>query len=465
MSKLIVNEIEKYDAGQLTITTGTNVSIGSNLTVGGTIAGSFSVSDITTAINSISATQLSDITSVGSGSIITTTERNKLSGIEDLADVTDATNVAAAGALMDGVAELADLADVASTAPSDGQVLTYDTVNGWQPETPSGGGTIDGSGTADYIAKWSDSDTLTDSLIEDDGTTVSVGGNLNVDSNTLYVDATNNRVGVGISNPDSIFTIARGATSDYSLKFHRGNRTNQGIYTDGSGITLQGVDATNGYTAIRILGDIVDSNDYDYIRFDTHNAERMRITSGGQLLVNTTSSLYSLVRLSVKQTTGDRTMEVWSAWSGDQGTEALNITKYDNVSTTNQVFQRFVINNGSTNSGQINANGASQAAFGSYSDIRLKENIEDLPNQLNKINSLRPVEFDYLDGSGHQIGFIAQEMQEVYPDAVGEGENGMLSITGWSKTEARLVKAIQEQQDMINELRAEVESLKSQING
>ena len=68
------------------------------------------------------------------------------------------------------------------------------------------GDVIDGSGTADYIPKWSDSNTLTDSLIEDDGTTVSVGGvlavsgNLTVDTDTLFVDASNNRVGVGISS-------------------------------------------------------------------------------------------------------------------------------------------------------------------------------------------------------------------------------------------------------------------------
>lgn len=36
-------------------------------------------------------------------------------------------------------ANLADLADVAATAPSDGQVLTFDTTNGWQPETPAAG--------------------------------------------------------------------------------------------------------------------------------------------------------------------------------------------------------------------------------------------------------------------------------------------------------------------------------------
>ena len=45
-------------------------------------------------------TALSDVTSVGSGAIITDTERTKLSGIETAADVTDATNVAAAGAVM-----------------------------------------------------------------------------------------------------------------------------------------------------------------------------------------------------------------------------------------------------------------------------------------------------------------------------------------------------------------------------
>ena len=47
-----------------------------------------------------SVTALNDVTSVGSGAIITNAERTKLSGIETAADVTDATNVAAAGAVM-----------------------------------------------------------------------------------------------------------------------------------------------------------------------------------------------------------------------------------------------------------------------------------------------------------------------------------------------------------------------------
>ena len=183
--------------------------------------------------------------------------------------------------------------------------------------------------------------------------------------------------------------------------------------------------------------------------------ERLRITSGGSVFINTTTSnITGNMKLSVKQTLGEGAAEVWTAWAGDQSTAAFWVIKYDNINTTSQVFQRFAINNGGTACGQINANGASQVAFGSYSDVRLKENIKELEPQLKKILALKPCQFDYKDGSGNQIGFIAQEIQEVYPDVVNKGLDGMLTLSGWNKTEARLVKAIQE-------LKAEIDTLKN----
>jgi hypothetical protein len=123
---------------------------------------------------------------------------------------------------------------------------------------------------------------------------------------------------------------------------------------------------------------------------------------------------------------------------------ALQISKGSSTLTTSQKFIEFYINERSSGQGQINASGSSQVAFGTFSDIRLKENIQNLNGELNKILSLRPVEFDYKTG-GHQIGFIAQEIQEIYPDVVSENpQDGMLVLTGWDKTTARLVKAIQE---------------------
>jgi len=84
-----------------------------------------------------------DVTANTAKNSYPTADATKLAGIEASADVTDATNVAAAGALMSGTAVISDLNDVASTTPTDGQVLTYDTTNGWQPETPSAGGAVD----------------------------------------------------------------------------------------------------------------------------------------------------------------------------------------------------------------------------------------------------------------------------------------------------------------------------------
>ena len=144
-------------------------------------------------------------------------------------------------------------------------------------------------------------------------------------------------------------------------------------------------------------------------------------------------------------------------------TPAMQVSKGDNNTTTSNVLVQFLVNGFVTGSGQINANGSSAAAFGSFSDQRLKENIVDLPSQLDKIMALRPVEFDYVEsmGGGHQIGFIAQEVQTVYPDLVGVGENEMLTLTDMNKNDARLIKCIQEQQALIQSLTARITALES----
>jgi len=126
-----------------------------------------------------------------------------------------------------------------------------------------------------------------------------------------------------------------------------------------------------------------------------------------------------------------------------------------NSTSTSNILIRFGINSYGSSSGAIATNGTGQCTFVTVSDSRLKENIVDLPSQWENIKNLRPVEFDFIESEGgeHQIGFIAQEIQTVYPDAVGsqplsfnEEENAeeYLTVGGWSKTEARLVKALQE---------------------
>ncbi len=151
-----------------------------------------------------------------------------------------------------------------------------------------------------------------------------------------------------------------------------------------------------------------------------------------------------------------------------EATHALLVGKGTTLTTTSQKFVGFYVNNGATACGEITANGANTAAFGVTSDLRLKENVENLPSQLAHILGLRPVEFDYkgyVPGTGHQVGFIAQEMREIYPDAVyTNADTEMMGIAGWDKTSARLVKAIQELAAQNAVLMARIESLERASN-
>ena len=247
-------------------------------------------------------------------------------------------------------------------------------------------------------------------------------------------------------------------------------------------ISLQNTDTTlNNYTSICNInsagaanaainfvniGQSAYPNNAGAIAFSTYagsgagGTEKMRIDSSGNVLVGTTGVLGKFTLSNPSNSTVG--MFIQSTATGDVSNDELRIGKFDNNSTTSQIFARFTINNAALGSGSITANGANACAFGSFSDERLKENIISLPSQLNNILALRPVEFDYKTG-GHQIGFIAQEMQEIYPDAIGDDgtEEKLLSITGWDKTSARLVKAIQELKAIIDTQQTRITALEA----
>jgi hypothetical protein len=192
--------------------------------------------------------------------------------------------------------------------------------------------------------------------------------------------------------------------------------------------------------------------------------ERMRIYSTGEFhvgSVNTPSGYHRFV--------ADSTVDNYGALQVDNVDTAAaacvaSFVTATNSSATSNVLIKFGMNSYASGQGQINANGAGEAAFGTFSDRRLKENIVDLPSQWKNIKDLRPREFDFIESAGgeHQIGFVAQEMQAIYPDAVASspmftGENELsteerLTITGWGKTHAYLVKALQEAMERIETL-------------
>ena len=103
-------------------------------------------------------------------------------------------------------------------------------------------------------------------------------------------------------------------------------------------------------------------------------------------------------------------------------------------------------------------------AYGSTSDIRLKENIEPIPDALEKVKKLDGVTFDYKKDGTRSTGLIAQQLQEVLPEVVYEatdiGEEESHLAVRYGNVVGLLVEAMKEQSAQIDALRAEIESLK-----
>ena len=79
------------------------------------------------------------------------------------------------------------------------------------------------------------------------------------------------------------------------------------------------------------------------------------------------------------------------------------------------------------------------------SDERLKDNIEPLTGTLEKLDQLRPVEFDWNDKAkkdGHDVGLIAQEVEQIFPEMVTE-KNGIKQIS-YQKLTPLLLSAIKD---------------------
>ena len=116
--------------------------------------------------------------------------------------------------------------------------------------------------------------------------------------------------------------------------------------------------------------------------------------------------------------------------------------------------------------GNVNATGNMTAtAFNNSSDIRLKTNINTMTGSLDNILKLRGVTFNWKESSNPtktQYGFIAQEVEKVFPDLVGTDSNGYKTVN-YIGVIPVLTEAIKTQQEEIESLKSENEQLKSTL--
>jgi hypothetical protein len=108
-------------------------------------------------------------------------------------------------------------------------------------------------------------------------------------------------------------------------------------------------------------------------------------------------------------------------------------------------------------------------AWSTSSDLRLKNVLGDYNKGLEEIASLQTVRYKYktdnqrhLDSNEEQVGFIAQEVQKVFPEAVSEAEDGYLDFN-IHPINVALVNAIKELKAELNLVKSENDQMKKQI--
>jgi Chaperone of endosialidase len=237
-------------------------------------------------------------------------------------------------------------------------------------------------------------------------------------------------VGIGTTSP----TFAAGGglhinQSGADTRLHLTNSTTGVLATDGFELVLSGNDVY--YDSKESAGTHI---------FYTAGSERMRITSGGELLWNITAT-----------TAG--------GLSGGGVAFRNNAGKYLQISTgltTDENLILFYKSDGAggvTNTGSIATSG-NNTNYNTSSDYRLKQDLKNF-NGLSLVNQINVYDYQWKIDSTRSYGVMAHELQSVLPYAVtGVKDGEKMQGVDYSKIVPILIKSIQE-------LKAEIETLKN----
>lgn len=98
------------------------------------------------------------------------------------------------------------------------------------------------------------------------------------------------------------------------------------------------------------------------------------------------------------------------------------------------------------------------------SDLRLKKNIREINNALEKIQNIDGVYFNWKENDERSIGLIAQQVEKNFPELVLTDEYTGLKSVNYPGLIAPLIEAVKNQQKQIQALKDEIETLKRKAN-
>jgi hypothetical protein len=261
------------------------------------------------------------------------------------------------------------------------------------------------------------------------------------------IDSSGN-VGIGTSSPTSRLHVDQGADGNGITLAYAGRGASR-INWDMSGVTNEATSLFHNNGTNKFL---MQQWSRDYLAFSTNNTERARIDSSGNLLVGTTSGSRKLQvkgPIAFEQISGGT--NVWEAYHFTDNTYRLN---YNGAGGDEFILY---------------TNGNYAFSGSNVSDERLKQDIEPEAPQLANVLTLAPKTYRFKpretqNGSGEvsgiKHGFIAQEVLQLMPELVSGDPTNADEILGvdYNGIVALCVKAIQEQQAIINDLKARLDA-------
>ena len=212
------------------------------------------------------------------------------------------------------------------------------------------------------------------------------------------------------------------------------------------------------------------------IQFFTSGSEKMRITSTGyQKSTNDGTTYVSLSSPYNEFTnTANSNNTIFNATHASLNTDGIVRIDANRVTTDNSFYALTYYNGGSglykfrvADSGNVtNTNNS----YGALSDIKLKENIVDATPKLDNLLKVKIRNFNYIGNEEKQLGVVAQELEQVFPsmielhkdrDTNGEDLGTITKSVKYSVFVPMLIKALQEQHDIIDELKTRIEVLEN----
>ena len=281
-------------------------------------------------------------------------------------------------------------------------------------------------------------------------------------THALFLQGSDGGIGVNADTPAKLGVTGTGGLIHLGGTNTQVRLANSILHHNNSGNTT--LHLRNNYGATSALAQTKIESGFLSFHTGTSFTERARFTGGGQLLIGSgfTSPVGSetVLQAAANSASGGVVGFYDPDVSVSIGNIILRLAFTVDDDCTNGSFIHFADNGGTI--GSVYAGNANSVVFSTVSDERHKENIVDASSQLQLIKNIKVREFDWKKDGTHQVGMIAQELHSVVPEAVAVGSEDLEKHPwgiDYGKLTPFLIKAVQEQQTIIDDLKTRIETL------